>query len=97
VEIKLRYRLPFRLEAEADVSGGDWLTRLGSLLDKAPGERFPFSLLLQKQPGAKATSVDLEITAPSGWRQIWNYPNQSSWNGNLSLDRDVMRAVLLGK
>ncbi|HQO11217.1 MAG TPA: DUF4012 domain-containing protein, partial [bacterium] len=97
VEIKLRYRLPFRLEAEADVSGGDWLTRLGSLLDKAPGERFPFSLLLQKQPGAKATSVDLEITAPSGWRQIWNYPNQSSWNGNLSLDRDVMRAVLLEK
>ena len=97
VEIKLRYRLPFRLEAEADVSGGDWLTRLGSLLDKAPGERFPFSLLLQKQPGAKATSVNLEITAPSGWRQIWNYPNQSSWNGSLSLDRDVMRAVLLEK
>ncbi|MDD3285120.1 MAG: DUF4012 domain-containing protein [Patescibacteria group bacterium] len=97
VVIKLRYRLPFRLEAESKDSSGDWLARLGSLLDKAPGERFAFSLLLQKQPGAKAAGVDFEITTPSAWRQIWNYPNQTPWNGSSSLDRDIMRAVLLEK
>lgn len=95
--IKLRYRLPFKLQAEVPVPDGDWLSRLGSLLDKAPGERFAFSLLFQKQPGAKPAALNFSLKLPSNWQQIWNYPNEGSWNGEATLSQDLIRATLLEK
>ena len=95
--IKFRYRLPFKLQPENIDFGGDWLYRLGSLLDKAPGERFAFSLLWQKQPGAKPADVYFRIDTPAGWRQIWNYPDNGGWQGAAVLDRDLLRAALLEK
>lgn len=94
--IKLRYRLPFRLKNNV-VSIQDWWSRIDRLFNQEADFRSQFSLLVQKQPGASPATVDLSLDLPPTWRQVWNYPEQSLWHGQATLDRDILRAVLLEK
>lgn len=94
--IKFRYRLPFKLKNNV-ASAQDWWSRIDSLFNQTADFRAQFSLLVQKQPGSSPAIVDLNLDLPPNWRQVWNYPEQSLWQGQGTLDRDMLRAVLLEK
>lgn len=95
--IKFKYRLPFKLKAEVNDSTKFDIFGLDRVLNKNESSRAPLSLLVQKQPGAKAADYSFELQLPSAWRQIWNYPENVNWQSALVLDRDIMRATLIEK
>ena len=95
--VRLRYRLPFKIKKTEVAPESRWWSELDSLLNRQPAERASFSLLWQKQPGAKAAAISFDLKTPAAWRSIWNYPDNTGWNGTASLDADRLRAVLLEK
>lgn len=93
--IRLRYRLPFKIKQEVKNINDGWWSDLKNILNYDASERSPFSLLVQKQPGARPATIKFNLSLPSAWREAWNYPQSELWRGNDILDRDLMRAVLL--
>ncbi|MCF7860230.1 DUF4012 domain-containing protein [Patescibacteria group bacterium] len=95
--VHLRYRLPFKLSKSQAVSDKSWLVSLDNLLGNNSYERMPFSLLVQKQPGANNTQIDLSLSMPLSWRVAWLYPQTVAWNKQLDLKQDLVQAVLIEK
>lgn len=93
--IHLRYLLPFKLKKTQLTES--WRDKLISLVAGQETEFIPFSLLVQKQPGAAPADLDFSLTLPPAWRTVWTYPENSSWQGEVKLDRDRLRALLLEK
>ena len=94
--INLRYRLPFKVQAET-IAPTNWWQQILTIFGQNGTERLPLSLLVQKQPGARAATLDFTLNLPAAWRSVWSYPQAEGWNGEVSLDQDNMRAVLLEK
>jgi hypothetical protein len=94
--VHLRYRLPFKL-SKSGAKSNDWLVSLDSLLNKNMNERLPFSLLVQKQPGANGVQIELNLKMPLSWQAVWLYPQSSFWHKELPLDSDIIQAVLIEK
>lgn len=92
--IRLKYRLPFKLKKN-ELEQHNYLDKLQALLAGERSGYYPFSMLIQKQPGAKEAQYQLSLSIPSSWRTIWNYPNNSSWSDAFMLNRDILKAVLL--
>jgi len=96
--ISLKYRLPFKVKKEEN--GGFWEEIKGFFgFDKK--ELYPYSLLWQKQPGAKADYVQSRLEIGAGFDQAWNYPGnlkmENGWNISDYLDEDKYWATLLEK
>jgi len=96
--ISLKYRLPFKVKKEEN--GGFWEEIKGFFgFDKK--ELYPYSLLWQKQPGAKADHVQSRLDIGAGFDQAWNYPGnlkmENGWNISDYLDEDKYWATLLEK
>ncbi len=92
--ITLKYRLPFKLKKN-ELEQHNYLDKLQTLLAGERSGYYPFSMLVQKQPGAKAAQYNLSLSIPASWRNIWNYPDNSSWSDEFMLNRDILKAVLL--
>ncbi len=95
--IRLRYRLPFKLKNNNLVDNNEWWRKINSLLNQSPLERFQYSLLVQKQPGARAADIDLKLNLPINWNQVWNYPPTSDWDNSIILSQDILQAAILEK
>ncbi len=95
--IRLRYRLPFKLINNYPVDNNDWWKKINTFLSPSPLERFQFSLLVQKQPGASAAEIDFKLSLPANLSEVWNYPANSSWDSSKILSRDLLQATILEK
>ncbi len=71
--IRLKYRLPFRLEGVA----GAYQDGLWQKIQKLFGKKdiFSYSLFAQKQPGAAASDLESDLSLPADFGRIW-----SSWD-----------------
>jgi hypothetical protein len=94
--ITLKYRLPFKLKKH-EIVNVSWQDKLEAFLAGETRERYPFSLLVQKQPGAKGAEMQLSLSWPNSWEKIWSYPKEINWHEKFILNRDSLRAVLLEK
>lgn len=92
--IRLKYRLPFKLKKH-EIVNVSWQEKMEAVLAGETKAKYPFSLLLQKQPGAEEMEMQLSLTWPTTWQKIWSYPQESNWNDSFILNRDTLRAVLL--
>jgi hypothetical protein len=101
VVITLKYLLPFNFltPTAADHS---WLAQLNGWLNPGAPELVPYSLVVQKQPGAAASAFTGQLILPGQWQTKWRYPQDlgmtsSGWNIGTALDGDKYWSVLLEK
>lgn len=99
--IKLKYELPFKLtkNTQEEQSG---LAK--NLLEEEQTELYPYSLYIQRQPGTKPDTVQMEseLILPSNYSFVWKYPKkvelqQYSAGLRANLNKDKYWAVLLKK
>lgn len=98
--VTLRYLLPFNF-SELAVDRG-WRERLNSWFNPEAKEFRPYSLLVQKQPGAYPSDFVSRLSWSTDWRVAWSYPdnlsvNNSSWAATTALTGDKYFTVLLEK
>jgi hypothetical protein len=95
--ITLRYRLPFNLFAKT--TDQSWLTQVNSWLNPNFGRLSPYSLLVQKQPGAAASDLVSRLILPSASQVFWHYPDSltgtNGWSIQETLDRDRYWSILV--
>ncbi len=102
VTITLKYKLPFKLEKrtlgpEAKNSIDRFFERFTKMKKK---DLYVYSLLVQKQPGMRFSSVSSSLKTSDLFNVVWRYPAEiSDTNPELStdLDSDKYWAVLLEK
>jgi len=99
VVITLKYRLPFNFFAVPKTD--NWLKRLNKYLNPDQTDLLPYSLLIQKQPGAKPSEFSGQLILPAAEKVFWRYPENligtSGWEINDQLDADKYFSVLLEK
>ena len=96
--ITLKYALPEKLPRLA--SQGFW----GKLSDFFFGKSSPFfkySLLTQKQAGAKAGDYQINLNLPTDQKIFWKYPEnsvimESAWSASSTLKSDEFYSLLIG-
>lgn len=95
----LKYRLPFNFLD--NLPEDNWLTKINNLLNPEQGDLIPYSLMVQKQPGAKPSIFSSSFVMPSAWSVFWRYPENLSgeqgWNVNDKLDADKYWSILVEK
>lgn len=99
VELTVEYRLPFMLfpEGRAPRQLG-WLERIGNFINPSKKEIWPYSLLIQKQPGSQNAFLESRLSAANNFTSVWSWPSDLSseddiiWSSNISQEADMMRA-----
>jgi len=95
--ITIKYRLPFNLLIEP--LDNSWLARINRSLNPAEADLLPYSLLVQKQPGAKPSNFSSRLLLPPTYQIFWRYPEDlsglSGWDIQTSLDADQYWSVLV--
>ncbi len=103
-QIYLKYKLPFKLSLARDLSEKSLSQKLAdsviSVLNPTQRQLYPYSLLVQKQPGMNASTVRTALKVNSDYNIVWKYPaglttDQTSWQAEENLDQDKYWAVLL--
>ena len=98
-EITFVYELPFNFFRPVARDG--FLDKLNSLLNPEFKELYPYSLLVQKQPGAKPSQFSSVLKAPSGLSARWQHPESLKWQSGWSyigeIGADKYISVLLNK
>lgn len=96
--IILRYRLPFRYDDYLEEPGAR-RSRVGSWLNFGQPRWRPYTLLVQKQPGAAAARLSLRLLLPEGEVVRFQHPPESSgpggWSIDSLLDRDRFFSILI--
>lgn len=99
-EIKLRYKLPFSLKNEEKKE--TVLDKAINLLNPLQKQLFPYSILVQKQPGSANGKIISKLKIHNQSQIVWKYPEtvsvnkeNSGWEVNDTLDADKFWAVLL--
>lgn len=104
--ITLKYKLPFKiydLEEEESRSIRDkFIDNLIKVFNPWQKELFPYTLLVQKQPGANQVKISSQLIVPDFYRKIWSYPgdlmtNQDGWKIDSDLDSDKFWAIVFEK
>ncbi len=97
--IVLKYKLPFNFFAKH--SDGNWLRRINDLLNPQAKNLWPYSLLVQKQPGAKASDFESTLFLSDSLSVFWHYPDYLSekhgWKIVDKLDADKYWSILVKK
>lgn len=94
-EIRLKYRLPFKLSDKK--SAEKFFNRLiagaDSLMSAGQKNFYSYSLLIQKQPGMNSSTIASELKLSDNFKEIWSHklPDYQV------LDTDKMTAVLFEK
>jgi len=99
VVITLKYRLAFNFLDSAP--SDDWLTKLNKFLNPDEASLIPYSLMVQKQPGAKPSELYSRLSLPLNWPVFWSYPENLSglngWEINDNLNSDKYWSILIKK
>ena len=97
--IVLKYRLPFNFLDR--LPKDNWLKKVNALLNPEQGDLISYSLLVQKQPGAKPSTFSSNLVLPSVWPVFWRYPEDLSgtqgWNIADKVDADKYWSILIEK
>ena len=93
--VTLQYKLPLNLWQKEEKT--DFLSRLNKWLNPKDASLFPYSLFVQKQPGAEAENFSTELVMPSFARLIWDSDNSNinSLKHELIIDRDQFISLLI--
>jgi len=103
VAITLKYKLPFKINETnepTDQSATDKIINNAmSLINPGQKQLYAYSLLVQKQPGAKVDQITADLIL-NNFSPIWKYPkgltvNQTGWQISDDLDSDKFWAVVL--
>ncbi|MFA5155425.1 MAG: DUF4012 domain-containing protein [Patescibacteria group bacterium] len=70
--VTLKYRLPFNFFSRP--KNDNWLERLNAWLNPEAAELWPYSLLVQKQPGDRASAFSSRLLLPAGLETFWRHP-----------------------
>jgi hypothetical protein len=103
VVITLKYKLPFKLEKRElntkPKSGLEALLEKFTKVEKK--DLYVYSLMVQKQPGMRFSSIDSSLKFSSTFNTAWRYPAElpasGGWEISTDLDSDKYWAVLLEK
>jgi len=87
-DINLMYELPFNFFDAAPNKG--FLNSLNSLLNPDSRDLWPYSLLIQKQPGAAASSFHSRLEAPRDIQVFWKHPDNLSWSDGWDITTEIV-------
>jgi len=95
--ITLKYKLPFKLKRQEPQTG--LITRINSLFKQEPIV-YDYSLLVQKQPGAKAGAYSSSLSYGRFGQIFWKYPDNlgiidSGWKIQEALSSDKYYKILI--
>ncbi len=109
-EITFRYKLPFNLrELSENKNDSSWLARLNDWLNPQDDLIFPYSLLIQKQPGAWPIDFNISMAKPFGYEVFWRQDGSDRdlmdnfsrsnvvWRESWVFDKDKFASVLFKK
>lgn len=95
--VKIKYRLPFNILAQAPKT--DLLSKINNFLNPEQTNLIPYSLLVQKQPGAKPSEFKSYLNLPASWPIFWRYPEntvaQNGWEISDSLNADKLWSIII--
>jgi hypothetical protein len=95
----LKYRLPFNFFALESDKERSWAERINNWLNPENGKLYPYSLLAQKQPGAKPAGFSSRLYFPDDQEIFWRHPEdlkgEDGWDINTDLDSDKYWVILL--
>jgi len=95
--VTLKYRLPFNFYF--DSGENNWWQRLNAWLNPEAKNLIPYSLLVQKQPGAKASEFISRLVLPAGQNIFWRHPEEltgtTGWTINDTLNSDKYWSILV--
>lgn len=89
--VTLRYRLPFNLWQVN--SKNDFMSRLNNWLSVDDNNFYPYSLLVQKQPGSTNESFQTNLIIPESYTKLWHSENNNS--NDLILNKDKFFSDLI--
>jgi len=93
----LKYKLAFNIYAASPKNS--WLDKINKFLNPDSRPLIPYSLLVQKQAGAKASDFSSSLSLPADLSVFWNYPEEYKENGSWqildSINSDKYYAGLL--
>jgi len=99
VILTVKYRLPFSFLDRVPES--NWLTKINALLNSEQVNLTPYSLMVQKQPGAKASEFTSRLNLPKTWSVFWRYPEkligETGWEISDKLNADKYWSILIKK
>lgn len=97
--VVIKYRLAFNFLAE--VPKTDWLSKINSFLNPDQKNLIPYSLLVQKQAGAKPSKFTSNLLLPNDWLVFWKYPEnlngENGWQIADKLNSDKFWSILIEK
>lgn len=96
--IKLKYKLPFKMKVSE--TEDDFMSAIKKFLNPDQKQLIPYTLLVQKQPGAKPSEFTSNLVIDDNYRIVWQYPTRLSdkddgWEILENLDVDKYWAALL--
>jgi hypothetical protein len=98
--IILKYRLPFNFFNKSR-DDNSWWKKINDLLNPEKVELLPYSLLVQKQPGAPASDFFSRLILQEGLEVFWHYPDSldgdKGWELNSKLDSDKYWLIVFEK
>lgn len=89
--VVLRYRLPFNLWQVS--SKNDFVSRFNNWLSADDNNFYPYSLLVQKQPGSTNESFQTSLIIPESYTKLWHSENNNS--NDLILNKDKFFSDLI--
>ncbi|MCX6800513.1 MAG: DUF4012 domain-containing protein, partial [Candidatus Falkowbacteria bacterium] len=99
-DIVFKYELPFKIYKDNSQEKEDRWSGLKKILKMEEIQLIPYTLLVQKQAGAKSVKFISNLTLPKSMSAVWRYPtgslvNHSGWTINEDLNIDKYWAVLI--
>ena len=103
--IYFKYKLPFKLQdKDQNKEPQPWWRKWGERIvsPQEQSKKVAYSLMVQKQAGSEADTINSFLKKPSKWRSVWKYPDrlkvsEKGWNVSEKLDRDKYWAAVLEK
>ena len=97
--IVLKYKLPFNFYNEKETL--NLWDKLNNIFNPESGKLQSYSLLAQKQPGAKASDFSSHLIFKDGSKLLWSYPENittiNGWDIKDSLMTDKYWSILMEK
>ncbi|MFH1583244.1 MAG: DUF4012 domain-containing protein [Candidatus Falkowbacteria bacterium] len=104
IEIKIKYKLPFKLTGPKEPTGQKFTDQLiakaGAILNPGENNLYSYSLLVQKQPGMNSSTIASELELNHGFESVWKYPanldsDQNGWRITEDLNQDKIMAIIV--